>query len=255
MSFSASIPLANLKAANDALELAGFGPNNFSVPAYSNGPSPTHGLLHAWTDAAFQAAVAALPGVVIQNELADPTVTTKAVATTAGCTWGQDANLLTGTVTPGLHKDAQGNVWWVIQSYNTATYPDPKVIPALIRKARNPHAVEAWEQPLDGFNAYKLSNPFTGKPDRCTYNGKTWVVSQADGAGNNVWTPGVSGWTEVLPEGAQAPAAPAAWVQPTGAQDAYAIGARVTFNGSVYESKINANVWSPTAYPAGWKLV
>ena len=60
---------------------------------------------------------------------------------------------------------------------------------------------------------------------------------------------------EVLPEGAQAPAAPAAWVQPTGAQDAYAIGARVTFNGSVYESKINANVWSPTAYPAGWKLV
>lgn len=44
-----------------------------------------------------------------------------------------------------------------------------------------------------------------------------------------------------------------AWVQPTGAHDAYQIGDRVSFNGSNYESLINANVWSPTAYPAGWK--
>ena len=44
----------------------------------------------------------------------------------------------------------------------------------------------------------------------------------------------------------------AAWVQPTGAHDAYPLGAKVTFNGRVYESKIPANVWSPTAYPAGW---
>ncbi len=45
----------------------------------------------------------------------------------------------------------------------------------------------------------------------------------------------------------------AAWVQPTGAHDAYALGARVAFQGSTYESLIAANVWSPTAYPAGWK--
>lgn len=45
----------------------------------------------------------------------------------------------------------------------------------------------------------------------------------------------------------------AAWVQPTGAQDAYALGARVTYNGSQWESLIPANVWSPTAYPQGWK--
>ena len=47
----------------------------------------------------------------------------------------------------------------------------------------------------------------------------------------------------------------AEWVQPTGAQDAYNTGDRVLFNGSTYESLINANVWSPTAYPAGWQLV
>jgi len=46
------------------------------------------------------------------------------------------------------------------------------------------------------------------------------------------------------------------WVQPTGSQDAYNIGDQVTFtDGKVYESVINANTWSPTGYPAGWKLV
>lgn len=42
------------------------------------------------------------------------------------------------------------------------------------------------------------------------------------------------------------------WVQPTGAHDAYNIGDRVRFGGKVYESRINANVWSPAVYPAGW---
>jgi hypothetical protein len=42
------------------------------------------------------------------------------------------------------------------------------------------------------------------------------------------------------------------WKQPTGAHDAYQVGDRVSFNGNNYESKINANVWSPTVYPAGW---
>lgn len=43
------------------------------------------------------------------------------------------------------------------------------------------------------------------------------------------------------------------WAQPTGAHDAYAKGAKVIYNGSTWESTIDANVWSPDAYPAGWK--
>ena len=43
------------------------------------------------------------------------------------------------------------------------------------------------------------------------------------------------------------------WKQPTGAQDAYKIGDKVKFEGSTYESLINGNTWSPTAYPQGWK--
>jgi len=43
------------------------------------------------------------------------------------------------------------------------------------------------------------------------------------------------------------------WVKPTGGHDAYKIGDKVTYQGKVYESLINANVWSPTEYAAGWK--
>lgn len=45
------------------------------------------------------------------------------------------------------------------------------------------------------------------------------------------------------------------FIQPTGAHDAYGIGDRVTYNGKVYESTMAGNVWSPDAYPQGWKLV
>ena len=57
-------------------------------------------------------------------------------------------------------------------------------------------------------------------------------------------------YTKFIPPGQVAE-----WVQPTGGHDAYNTGDRVLFNGSTYESLINANVWSPTAYPAGWQLI
>lgn len=45
------------------------------------------------------------------------------------------------------------------------------------------------------------------------------------------------------------------FVQPTGAHDAYKKGDKVTFNGKRYISLIDANVYSPAAYPAGWQEV
>lgn len=70
-------------------------------------------------------------------------------------------------------------------------------------------------------------------------------------------------WRDLVPEGVQVPddpePAPApdapAYVQPTGAHDAYQAGDRVTFQGRVYEAVINAVVWSPLAYPQAWKEV
>lgn len=45
------------------------------------------------------------------------------------------------------------------------------------------------------------------------------------------------------------------FVQPTGAHDAYKKGDKVTFNGKRYISLIDANVYSPAAYPAGWQEI
>ena len=45
------------------------------------------------------------------------------------------------------------------------------------------------------------------------------------------------------------------YVQPTGAHDAYKVGDKITYNGKHYECIFNGCVWTPDAYPAGWKLV
>lgn len=42
------------------------------------------------------------------------------------------------------------------------------------------------------------------------------------------------------------------WVQPNGAHDSFNIGDIVRFNGKLYESAIDGNVWSPEVYPAVW---
>lgn len=45
------------------------------------------------------------------------------------------------------------------------------------------------------------------------------------------------------------------WSQPVGSTDAYKKGDIISFNGTLYRSLIDANVWSPTAYAAGWEEV
>lgn len=45
------------------------------------------------------------------------------------------------------------------------------------------------------------------------------------------------------------------FVQPTGAHNAYKKGARVRFDGKIYESKVDANVYSPSDYPPNWLLI
>ena len=44
------------------------------------------------------------------------------------------------------------------------------------------------------------------------------------------------------------------WVQPD-STNPYMAGDKVIFNGKTYESIIDNNVWSPSAYPAGWKEI
>lgn len=60
-------------------------------------------------------------------------------------------------------------------------------------------------------------------------------------------------------EGQEPPEPPIAdewpeFVRPTGAHDAYAKGAKVTYAGKHYVSLIDGNVWPPDEYPQGWQL-
>ena len=88
--------------------------------------------------------------------------------------------------------------------------------------------------------------------DRVYYDGMLYKVlithtSQSD------WTPDVSPSLfarvlipdpEVIPD----------WVQPD-STNPYMKGDKVRYNGKIYESLIDNNIWSPDAYPAGWQEV
>jgi hypothetical protein len=94
----------------------------------------------------------------------------------------------------------------------------------------------AWAPPTGSHDAYPLNATVTS-------GGKTWTNLTA----NNVWSPGVAGWREVVATGA----APAAWVQPVGAVDAYKLGVKVTYGGKTWTNTgSDANVWQPGVY--GW---
>ena len=82
--------------------------------------------------------------------------------------------------------------------------------------------------------------------DRVQYNGTLYKCIQAHTAQSD-WTPDATPalWVVVTVE--EWPE----WVQPTGAQDAYAKDSKVTHNGKKWISSYDANVWEPGVY--GWE--
>lgn len=108
-----------------------------------------------------------------------------------------------------------------------------------------------WAQPSGAHDAY-------GVGDVVNYNGALYR-SLIDG---NVWSPDVypNGWEKVEngenpgpepePDPGESEDTYPEWVQPSGAHDAYKTGDRVTYQGKVYESTMDGNVWAPDV--AGW---
>ena len=81
--------------------------------------------------------------------------------------------------------------------------------------------------------------------ERYWYDGKLYKVVQQHTVQSD-WTPDVSAslFTEVSIE--EWPD----WIQPTGAQDAYMAGDKVTHNDKHWFSDVDNNVWEPSVY--GW---
>ena len=84
--------------------------------------------------------------------------------------------------------------------------------------------------------------------DRVRYDGRLYRCVQAHDSQEG-WEPHATPalWVRTAPEG-EVPD----WVQPTGAQDAYAKGDKVRHGGSTWASDVDGNVWEPGVY--GWTI-
>lgn len=89
--------------------------------------------------------------------------------------------------------------------------------------------------------------------DRVRFDGVLYKALSAH-TSQALWTPAAapSLWAEVLP--GQDGTDIGEWQQPS-ATNPYNKGDRVIYNGKIYESLIDGNVWSPDAYPQGWQEV
>lgn len=143
-----------------------------------------------------------------------------------------------------------GRIFKVLQNHTSQENWTPSRAPSLFAEILTSETGEPqeWQQPSS-------TNPYlTG--DKVIYEGLIYE-SLID---NNVWRPNVypQGWKlisepeqdeqdseeQTIPE----------WQQPD-ATNAYHIGDKVSYNGLIYESLIDNNVWSPESYPQGWKLI
>lgn len=89
---------------------------------------------------------------------------------------------------PADYKVQWGGVLWrCLQAHTSQEGWEPENAPSLWAKVLIPNetVIPDWKQP-DSTNPYSAG-------DKVSHNGKTWV-SDID---NNVWEPGVYGWTEV----------------------------------------------------------
>lgn len=157
-------------------------------------------------------------------------------------------------------KSTAGRVVRLIQNYDSDIYTsEPEELPAQWGFVWSTDPEKALPFIAISTSPYSIG-------ECCTDGGKVWR-STID---NNVWAPTAypQGWEEVVEgEGTTAPTDPGGssgggdvttypdFQQPTGAHDAYSKGDRVMYNGHVYESLVDSNVWAPDAYLQGWKMV
>ena len=90
------------------------------------------------------------------------------------------------------------------------------------------------------------------KDDRVRYENVLYRCLQSHNSQES-WTPTATAslWAKVLiPDENVIPE----WEQP-GSTNGYQTGDKVMFEGKTYESLINNNIWSPAAYPAGWREI
>ena len=122
-------------------------------------------------------------------------------------------------------------------------------IRAMIEKASLSLTDEDALQAVELYPAWQAGTAYT-VDERIRYNSTLYRCVQAHTSQAD-WTPDATPalWTVVsLDEWPE-------WVQPTGAQDAYAKGDKVSHNGKHWISEVDGNVWEPGIYGNLWSEV
>lgn len=110
------------------------------------------------------------------------------------------------------------------------------------------------EDALEAVNLFPNWEPshIYEKDERVRFGGILYRCLQPH-TSQDAWTPTAapSLWAKVLiPDSDTIPE----WEQPD-STNAYMKGDKVMFEGTVYESLIDNNIWSPATYPGGWKAL
>nr|DAG58978.1 MAG TPA: hypothetical protein [Caudoviricetes sp.] len=164
----------------------------------------------------------------------------------------------------GTNSVGDPQLYLVLQAHKSQSDWLPDATASLYKKMGiSESGYPIWTQPLCAVDAYNIG-------DIVSYNGKLYksIINA------NVWAPDAypAGWEEYTEStsggdsgeagggGTTEPETPPTetipdFVQPTGAHDAYKKGDKIKFEGKIYESLIDANTYSPSAYPAGWKEI
>ena len=157
----------------------------------------------------------------------------------------------------GLNDDGETQLWSFISAYTPQEIYTPDVDISHYKKVGvTDGGYPVWTQPLGATDAYKIG-------DIVSHNGQLWKCTQGDGAGLNVWEPGVFGWEvytddtptvdpepdpEPTPEPEPSPTYPA-W-EDMAVGTALHVGDFFTYQGKTYEVLREMSVvpgWEPPA--------
>lgn len=164
----------------------------------------------------------------------------------------------------GTNSVGDPQLYLVLQAHKSQSDWLPDATASLYKKMGiSESGYPIWTQPLCAVDAYNLGDivSYNGKLYKSIINGNVWAPD-AYPAGWEEYTESTSGGDsgETGGSGTTESETPPTetikdFVQPTGAHDAYKKGDKVRFEGKIYESLIDANTYSPSAYPDGWKEI
>ena len=167
--------------------------------------------------------------------------------------------------TTGDRVRYNGVLYKVLMDHTSQETWNPVDSPSLFARVLipDPEVIPVWQQP-DSTNGYSAQ-------DKVYYpnEGDTIYISLVD---NNVWVPTTASVWAVYEDGSDEDEPTPTpdpeptpdpdededeipeWSQPDSTRP-FMQGDKVRYEGKIYESLIDNNTWSPSAYPAGWREV